>query len=280
MKFLGQDTSDYPTKRPRSPDALRKVPAGTTCLLSELFASIPEIDDLFAEVVGGPPGWISVAYDPDCQCATTCQERSCAFDRQHLWFVSRLIRKGILRESGECRMAACRSSPLGGPRLCGHCFPRPRRPRWLRHHVAGATDPFVPLWKQPRAPVPDRGRPPRVQDHRCSDPICAFDHRALHAGHMATCRRGKPRSLSRSSAGVDGGMGTASFPNNSSRASREKPSAPCNPAVSSLEIDRWSTPRCIHEWLGPGPSTPAASDRSASPIPSGKPSNRPPKRAA
>ena len=63
VNFLGQDTSGYPTKRPRSPDALRKVPTGTACLLSELFASIPEIDDLFAEVVGGPPGWISVAYD-------------------------------------------------------------------------------------------------------------------------------------------------------------------------------------------------------------------------
>ena len=33
------------------------------CLLPDLFASMPEIDDLYAEVVGGPPRWISVAYD-------------------------------------------------------------------------------------------------------------------------------------------------------------------------------------------------------------------------
>ena len=35
------------------------------CSLRDLFASMPEIYDLFAEVFGGPPGWISVAYDQE-----------------------------------------------------------------------------------------------------------------------------------------------------------------------------------------------------------------------
>ena len=63
MKFLRQDTSGYPKKRPRSLADLKKVPSGMACLLPDLFASMPEIDDLYAEVVGGPPGWISVAFD-------------------------------------------------------------------------------------------------------------------------------------------------------------------------------------------------------------------------
>ena len=63
MMFLEHDVSGYPAKRPRSPAELDKIPVGMTCLLPDLFASMPEIDDLFTEVVGGPPGWILVAND-------------------------------------------------------------------------------------------------------------------------------------------------------------------------------------------------------------------------
>ena len=65
MEFLGHDTSDYPERRPRSPADVTKVSAGMACLLPELFASMPEIDDLFADVVGGPPAWIFAAYDQE-----------------------------------------------------------------------------------------------------------------------------------------------------------------------------------------------------------------------
>ena len=63
MNFLGRDTTGYPRAKARSAEAIDKVPAGTVCSLRDLFASMPEIDDLFAEVFGGPPGWISVIYD-------------------------------------------------------------------------------------------------------------------------------------------------------------------------------------------------------------------------
>ena len=65
MQFLGHDISAYPDKRPRSSAKLGKIPADMVCMLPDLFASMPEIDDLFAEVVGGPPGWILVAYDQE-----------------------------------------------------------------------------------------------------------------------------------------------------------------------------------------------------------------------
>ncbi len=60
MKFLGHDTSDYPKKRPQKVADLKKVPDGMYCSLRDLFASMPEIDDLYGEVFGGPPGWIKV----------------------------------------------------------------------------------------------------------------------------------------------------------------------------------------------------------------------------
>ena len=65
MQFLEHDISAYPGQRPRSPAQLSKMPPGMVCMLPDLFASMPEIDDLFAEVVGAPPGWILVAYDQE-----------------------------------------------------------------------------------------------------------------------------------------------------------------------------------------------------------------------
>ena len=65
MQFLGDDISAYPDRRPRSSAKLGKIPADMVCMLPDLFASMPEIDDLFAEVVGAPPGWILVAYDQE-----------------------------------------------------------------------------------------------------------------------------------------------------------------------------------------------------------------------
>ena len=63
VNFLGHDTSCYPKNKPKSAADLDDMPARMACSLRDLFASMPEIDDLFAEVFGGPSGWVSVAYD-------------------------------------------------------------------------------------------------------------------------------------------------------------------------------------------------------------------------
>jgi hypothetical protein len=63
LAFLGQDTSGYPKKKPRAAVDLEKIPESMACSLRDLFACMPEIDDLFDEVLGGPAGWIAVAYD-------------------------------------------------------------------------------------------------------------------------------------------------------------------------------------------------------------------------
>ena len=63
MKFLAHDTTRYTEEKPRKEVAVENVRPDTFCLLRDLFASIPEIDDLFAEVFDDPPAWVSVAYD-------------------------------------------------------------------------------------------------------------------------------------------------------------------------------------------------------------------------
>ncbi|MEN2472533.1 YaaC family protein [Burkholderia sp. GS2Y] len=63
LAFLGQDTSTFPKRKPRSASDLDAVPPGMSCTLQRLFASMPEIDDLFAQVFGGVPGWIVPVYD-------------------------------------------------------------------------------------------------------------------------------------------------------------------------------------------------------------------------
>lgn len=76
MKFLGHDISAYPKARPRSPAELSKIPEDMVCVLTDLFASVPEIGDLFAEVVGKPPGWILVAYDQEANAPRSMRSAS------------------------------------------------------------------------------------------------------------------------------------------------------------------------------------------------------------
>ena len=63
MQFLGHDTSGYPRRKPRSMNKFSNLPPNACCTLRDLFASTPEIEDLFADVFGGAPRWISVAHD-------------------------------------------------------------------------------------------------------------------------------------------------------------------------------------------------------------------------
>ncbi|MGO7979595.1 YaaC family protein [Rhizobium johnstonii] len=63
LSFLSYDTSGFPPRKPKAASDLEKIPASMACTLRDLFASMPEVDDLFREVFGGPNRWIEVAYD-------------------------------------------------------------------------------------------------------------------------------------------------------------------------------------------------------------------------
>ena len=65
MEYLGLDVSGYPKKAAKSQKDIEKMPTGMVCTLGDLFASMPEVYDLYAEVIGAAPKWISVAYDTE-----------------------------------------------------------------------------------------------------------------------------------------------------------------------------------------------------------------------
>lgn len=218
MKFLGQDTSGYPATRPASLAELEKVPSGMASLLTDLFASIPEIEGLYTDVVGGSPRWILVAYDLEANARRPVGNSAVrTVDSTYGWF---------LDPSGKVSAESLESAgwPLAGRlRFCRNRISCARGSRRSPPLVEGASDPFIPIWKQPRTPVPDRGRPPRVPYHCRGHLVCTIHHGALQAERMATCRRKGPGSLYRPGASVDRGVGTApsrTFPPEHSRRTR------------------------------------------------------------
>lgn len=62
-EFLGHDISAYPKARAKNYEEFEILRPHVACSLRDLFASMPEIDDLFVEVFGGGPNWISVQKD-------------------------------------------------------------------------------------------------------------------------------------------------------------------------------------------------------------------------
>ncbi|MDR3451135.1 MAG: hypothetical protein P4M15_15555 [Alphaproteobacteria bacterium] len=58
LSFLGHDISIFPKEKVKNSANLDRVAPGTVCTLRDLFASMPEVDDLFAEVFGDTPRWI------------------------------------------------------------------------------------------------------------------------------------------------------------------------------------------------------------------------------
>ena len=65
LNYLGHDTSGFPKNRAETFAKLEKWPPELGCSLRDLFACMPEINDLFSKVFGGSPNWISVAYDSE-----------------------------------------------------------------------------------------------------------------------------------------------------------------------------------------------------------------------
>ncbi|MCE7030921.1 YaaC family protein [Jiella avicenniae] len=59
---LGYDITDYPRRKPKALSDVEKQPAGMCVSLEKLFASIPEIEDLYAEVFEGGSRWVIPVY--------------------------------------------------------------------------------------------------------------------------------------------------------------------------------------------------------------------------
>lgn len=65
MKFLGLPTSSFPRQKPKAYDDLKKQPENTWVTIEQLFARIPEVADLFADIFDSKPAWVTPIYDQD-----------------------------------------------------------------------------------------------------------------------------------------------------------------------------------------------------------------------
>ena len=63
LTFLGADTTAFPRRKPRGHAELDTLPPAMWCTLRDLFASMPEVDDLFSEALGGAPRWVVAVHD-------------------------------------------------------------------------------------------------------------------------------------------------------------------------------------------------------------------------
>lgn len=58
LAFLGKPVQGIPGKKPREHKDLATQAAGTFATLEQLFARIPELNDLFFDIFDGPPAWL------------------------------------------------------------------------------------------------------------------------------------------------------------------------------------------------------------------------------
>jgi hypothetical protein len=63
LNFWARTSQNFLNKGVKSIEELPSTPVGLSCSLRDLFASIAEIDDLFAEVFGDASKWVTVNYD-------------------------------------------------------------------------------------------------------------------------------------------------------------------------------------------------------------------------
>lgn len=63
LDFLGHDTGSFPKRKPKTVEEVTELSSKHWCSLEDLFASMPEIEDLFSEVFSASPRWIVPSYD-------------------------------------------------------------------------------------------------------------------------------------------------------------------------------------------------------------------------
>jgi hypothetical protein len=61
--FMGSPVQDIPRKKARRHDDLASYPTASWLTIETLFASIPEVGDLFGDIFDGKPNWVRPSYD-------------------------------------------------------------------------------------------------------------------------------------------------------------------------------------------------------------------------
>jgi hypothetical protein len=65
MKSMGLEVNKIPERKPRRHDELSGLPPSSWLTLERLFASIPEVSDLFTDIFESAPRWVTPVYDQD-----------------------------------------------------------------------------------------------------------------------------------------------------------------------------------------------------------------------
>jgi len=63
MRAIGVPAGDIPERKPRQPKDLENLPSDSWISLEQLFASIPELSDLFHDIFESKPRWVRPTYD-------------------------------------------------------------------------------------------------------------------------------------------------------------------------------------------------------------------------
>ena len=209
-KFLGHDTSNYPPTRPGSmADLEKKVPAGMACMLTDLFASMPEIEDLYAEVVGGCPRWIPVAYHQEANARRPVRNATAQTVDSTYWL--------FLDSSGQ--VSADTLERAGWPlaevrRLDDHDYAGTVFRACVDYAGHDTMSPVLPTHSSPFGNSPALLFPTvgGLREYRTIAAVTLYallrtlHHGALQADRMAKCRRRRRRSFSRPHTSIDSGV--------------------------------------------------------------------------
>jgi hypothetical protein len=63
LKVIGVSDVTLPAKKPKSVSDLVELPSASWLTIEQLFASVPEVSDLFFDIFDSPPRWVMPVYD-------------------------------------------------------------------------------------------------------------------------------------------------------------------------------------------------------------------------
>jgi hypothetical protein len=87
MRTIGSPINNIPQKKARHHDDLAALPAASCVSIEGLFASIPEVGDLFSEIFEAKPNWVLPVYDQMANRTMSLAVGQTSVSRSYLQFV-------------------------------------------------------------------------------------------------------------------------------------------------------------------------------------------------
>jgi hypothetical protein len=103
MRAMCVPTADIPERKPRQPEDLDNLPSDSWISLEQLFASIPELSDLFNDIFESKPRWVRPTYDNEANASHAIFREGSRATSSYSIFVDdsgRLTKQDIAKFSG------------------------------------------------------------------------------------------------------------------------------------------------------------------------------------